>query len=244
MDETSEACAFSVIDRASTIRKKSSVWSSSVSGSEVCRSQVISSIITKSLVTDSLITGGMIENSHISSAELVADFALIKNSFVGTKSRIVHTAYLENVKVENLTVSGDARLVGWHNKEVFDGREGYISRGLWTRPPKILRLPAGLTITESVPSFAFCGCREFAISHWLKIGDRYGKTLGLSPEDVARIRQFLISLETTQKKMPTQFTTRNRSLPQAFYANNIQPQNTDAARRARRSDADRHAAEY
>lgn len=193
IDETSEACAHSLVDRDSVLTDKTSVFSSAIKNSRIKNSRVCGAIVEDATVENSLITGGRISWGSAVSCELVADFAEIVNSVVLGASRIVHTAYLENVLLKNLTVSGNARLINW-DTEFFDGCEGYISRGEWRRPPRILRLEKGLTITESIEGFVFCGCRELEIAHWLKVGSRYGAKLGLSPDEVSQIREFLHTL--------------------------------------------------
>lgn len=193
IDSSSEACAFSLVDKNSILSEKTSVFSSAIKNSRIKNSLVCGAIVEDSIVENTIVTGGRISWGSAVECEMVADYAEIINSVVAGASRIVHTAYLENVCLKNLTVSGDARLIDWTN-QFFDGREGYISRGEWRRPPRILRLEKGLTVTESVPGFAYCGCYEFEIPRWLKIGDRYGKKLGLTLEVVEQIRQFLHSL--------------------------------------------------
>jgi ADP-glucose pyrophosphorylase len=191
IDSSSEACSLSLIDKDSILLNETSVWSSIVRKCRIENSLICSSIIENSTVINSTITGGKIVDSFIET-ELVTDFASINNSSVTGKCRIAQTAYLENVQIANATVTGNARLINWQG--LFDGREGYISKGIWHRPPKTLVVGDGLTITESVEGFAYCGCYEFPITKWLKIGERYGKKLGLSVGQVDEIRQFVLGL--------------------------------------------------
>ncbi len=198
IDETSEACASSTVNRGSRLTNRSSVWSSVIWNSIISGSIVTDAEISDSTVEDSIVTGGHIIRGSLVSCELVTGKAVIDNSTVLGESRIAHGAYLENVGFKNLTVTGSARLCNWNPTELFDGQHGYISRGIWERPPQILYLEGDLTITESVPGFAYCGCYEFPIEKWLRCGSRYGAQLGLLVSDVARIREFLISLQKVE----------------------------------------------
>lgn len=190
--DDSECCPFSIATKRSIIHRHSSVWSSQIADSRISGSTITNAKIKNSFIRQTLVAGGEIENSIIR-CEIVTGNAEVKNCKVLGASRIAHQAQLKNVKIKNLTVQGEAILEDWFNEEVFDGCYGYLSRGIWQRPPQILRL-SGLTITESIPGFAYCGCYEYEISHWLKIGEKYGEVYGLTPFEVDQIRQFLLKL--------------------------------------------------
>ena len=191
--DCSECDLVSIATKKSVIHHSSSIWESRIIESRISGSTVTNAEIVNSFVKKTLVAGGRIQDSIVN-CEIVQGAAEIKNSKILGASRIAHKAEVVNVKIKNLSVQGTAILKDWQNNEIFDGLFGYLSRGLWLRPPKVLRL-SNLTITESIPGFAYCGCYEYEIEHWLKIGDKYGQIYGLTPLEVDTIRQFLLELQ-------------------------------------------------
>lgn len=194
--DNSEVCEKSFADRLSVIRDESSVWSSRLEASEISAALVTNSVVKNSVIIAADVTGGMIERSIIA-CELITGNVRIKNCQILGKSRIVHSASCENVKFKNLTVKGNARLENWEQAEddCFDGFHGYVSRGVWKRPPRVFRISDGITITESIAGFAYVHCREFPISHWLKIGNRYGAVCGWTKEQITACRKIMKILQ-------------------------------------------------
>lgn len=191
--DCSECDLVSIATQKSVIHRSSSVWESRIIDSRISGSTVTNAEIVGSFVKKTLVAGGRIINSVVN-CEIVQGRAEINDAKILGASRIAHDAEVVNVKFKNLSVQGTAVLKDWKNVEIFDGLFGYLSRGLWLRPPKILRI-SGLTITESIPGYAYCGCYEYEIAHWLKIGDKYGQVYGLTPFEVDQIRQFLLELQ-------------------------------------------------
>ena len=191
--DDSEICEVSIATAKSNIKSHSSVWSSKIIDSTISGSTITNAVINRSVIRQTLVSGGCIENSIVK-CEIVTGNAEISNCKVLGASRIAHNAKLSNVAIKNLTVKGEAVLENWHIKDVFDGCFGYVSHGIWQRPPKLKRLDCGFTVTESVPGFAYVGCYQYEILHWLKIGDKYGKVFGLKCFEVEEIRQFLRNL--------------------------------------------------
>lgn len=201
--DTSEACEQSFIDRESKISNHSGIWHSKIIASEVSASIVSDSLIKHSTVHATDIRGGSIEWS-ILNCELIHGNVRIENSVISGKSRIAGRAVCQNVHFRDLTVKGSAVLMDWPDT-VFDGGHGYVSRGVWQRPPRVVRLPFDVTVTESVTDesglYAYVACREFPVERWLRIGDRYGRQRGWTPSQVDAVRQVLLSwLETPDIK--------------------------------------------
>lgn len=180
----------SFVDRHTSLHDDSSVWGSEIRGSLITDSTICHSQIKNSFVTSSFVTNAVIIDSPLIATELVAGGFILRSSVTGA-SRISGGEIVDS-DVKNLTLLG-GRLVGLD----FDAREGYISRGIWARPPRIEVIGEGLTITESVTDEnglnLYCGCFEFPAHRWLKIGERYGKSLGLSVAQVDEIRQIIYS---------------------------------------------------
>ena len=175
----------SLVDKHSELHKGASVWHSEIRKSLIVDSSVVHSRVHNSFIHSSFISNTAIVDCPLIAAELLAG-GFIYRSEVRGKSRI-SGGLIEDCHIKSLTMLG-GHLIGFE----WDAREGYVSRGTWLRPPRQL-LFDGLTITESVIDQnglnLFCGCFEYSASHWLKCGDRYGAVLGLSPEEVDRIRQ-------------------------------------------------------
>lgn len=197
--DLSEACERSYAGRHSEICEESSVWNSRIESSRIESSLVTNSVIKNSRIIASNITGGIIENSFIS-CELITGRARIKNCQILGKSRVAHDAHADSVNFKNLTVKGTAVLRNWPQEigEIFDGRHGYISRGVWERPPRIFCVSAHITITESVPGFAFVQCREYSIGHWLKIGRRYGAACNWTPDAIKTALKVMKRLQNVE----------------------------------------------
>jgi hypothetical protein len=187
----SEACERSVLDRTSEISGKTSIWQSKIIDSCVVDSVVSDAVIKHSWVHNSDVRGGIIMDSVVA-CELVAGNVRITDSQVLGKARIAHAAVLRNVRVRDLTVKGNAQLLDWPD-EVFDGCQGYVARGVWTRPPRVVRLSFGVTVTESTDDQAFVGCKEYPIHYWFLIGDRIGRARGWDTRKVDAVRRILES---------------------------------------------------
>lgn len=200
--DTSEACDRSYVDRASSIRNDAGIWHSKIIASEISRSVVSDASIKHSTIESTDVRGGTIEWSAVN-CELIQGNARIVGCEIYGKARIVQRAVCRNVRLKDLTVKGSAELHDWPQDDgaVFDGCQGYVSRGEWLRPPRVVRLPFNVTVTESVTDelglWAFVACREFLAERWLRIGDRYGRSQGWSPAQVDAVRQILTNwLET------------------------------------------------
>jgi len=196
--DLSEICEKSYLCRRSEIREESSIWNSRIESSRIESSLVTNSVIKNSCVLASDITGGIIENSVIS-CELVTGNVRLKNCQIYEKSRIAHGAVCENVKFKNLTVKGSAVLKQWNQteSEIFDGHHGYVSRGVWERPPRVWRVSDTITVTESTAGFAFVHCRELPLEHWLKIGNRYGAACNWTSAEIKTVRKIMHLLQRT-----------------------------------------------
>jgi hypothetical protein len=187
--DNSEVCERSTTDRVTQVSGDSGVWTSDIRGSRIINSTVTDSVVTNSWVENSEVHNAKIGFSVIA-AELVTSGATIFNSKVLGRSRVAHDAVLKNVRIRDLTVKGDALLMDWPD-DVFDGCQGYISRGVWRRAPRVIRLDFGVTITESVPGYAYVACREHSIDHWFVAGDRIGKAQGWTYAQVDQVRRVL-----------------------------------------------------
>lgn len=186
--DSSEACG-SFVDRTSELRENTSVWNSRLESVLAVDSTLVNISAVNSFIAHTFATNAFIADCPIIACELIAGGTILRSEVTGV-SRI-SGGVIEDSRIKDLTFTG-GHLLGID----FDGQQGYVSRGLWTRPPRILKFD-GLTITESVVDEnglnVFCGCFEFPVSHWFKCGDRYGKTLGLSKTEVAEIRRVLHS---------------------------------------------------
>lgn len=196
--DSSEACERSHVDRLSEICDESSVWNSRITGSRIEASLVTNAVVKNSVVIASDVTGGIIENSLIS-CELITGNVRLKNCRITGKTRVAHRAFLSGVSIRNLTVKGTAILGDWHQQEdeVFDGCHGYVSRGVWLRPPRVFSISPTITVTESVRGFAYVHCREYPIEKWLRIGRRYGAKCGWTAEEVKAVRKVMHLLQRT-----------------------------------------------
>jgi hypothetical protein len=173
------------------------IWQSIIQNSQVENSDIYNAHIVNSQIIGSLITGGFISDSFIN-CELVTGNAQIFNSKLYGLCRIGNSAIIHDSKISNLTVRGNAEVNFSNNSsdfESFDGQRGYVSRGTWTRPPKVKRFDFGITVTESVDDFAFVGCREMKISTWLKGRHRFGKACGWDIHQIDAVAEFLSSLQ-------------------------------------------------
>jgi hypothetical protein len=190
--DNSEICELSSADRLTEVRDDSSVWMSHIRAS-----RIIGSTVSDSTIDSAWIENSEIHRAHIGFSVVAAEFvgcgASVFNSRVTGRSRVVHDAKLSNVRIHDLTVKGRAVLRDWP-PDTFDGCQGYISRGVWTRPPRIRRLSFGVTVTESVDGCAFVACREYPISYWFTIGDRIGRSQGWSTAQIDEVRRFLEEL--------------------------------------------------
>lgn len=195
MHDISEADAKSYVDRDSDIRDDSSIWRSKIIASQVTESVVSGSVIEGSHIAFSNVHGAYIENSEIA-AEFIGENTRILNCSIFGKSRVTNGAFCRNVKFKDLTVSGSARLIDWNQEadDVFQGHHGYISRGLWTRPPRVFCVSPTITVTESVPGFAFMHCRERSIEFWIKAGHRYGAACGWTADQILAVRKIMHKL--------------------------------------------------
>ena len=200
--DQSEVCEKSFADYCSEIREDSSIWNSRIIGSRIESSLITNSVIKNSVVIASNITGGIIEENSIISCELITGNVRIKNCQILGKSRVAQAAVCENVKFKNLTVKGTARLKDWEqtDDDCFDGFHGYVSRGVWTRPPRIFRISEEITITESVFGFAFVQCREYSLEHWLKVGKRYGERCGWTQTEITKALRIIRLLQEKFEK--------------------------------------------
>lgn len=204
--DTSEVDERSYLDRESRVYNDSSIWQSKIERSEVWNSRISDAVVKDSSVRNSDIRGGMV-NWSVLELELIVGNVRINDCEIYGKSRIANNAELHKVSFKDLTVKGNARLRDWPDEEIFDGCHGYITRGLWLKPPRVVRLDFDVTITESVVDergpCAFVACYEFPIHRWLKIGERYGKTRGWNPEQVDQVRQVLLQwLNEPQDSVP------------------------------------------
>lgn len=200
--DESEACERSFVDRASVIKDESSVWQSKIVASKIIEQSVVTNaVIERSIVAATVFSGGTARDSLIA-CELVSGNVRIENSRVTGKSRVCHTARLFNVRVKNLTVKGNARLIDWGDKEI-DFHHGYISRGIWRRPPRVFRVSATITVTESVPGFAFVHCRELPLTKWLRIGNRYGAACNWTRDEILATRKIFHFLIKEQERNST-----------------------------------------
>ena len=204
--DTSEACEHSFIDRESSISNHSGIWHSKIISSQVSASVISDASIKYSAVYSTDVRGGIIESSLLN-CELVHGNPRIERCEIYGDSRIVERAVCQNVRFKDLTVKGSAVLKDWP-EDVIDGGHGYVSRGTWLRPPRVVRLPFDVTVTESITDgtglYAYVACREFPVMRWLRIGDRYGRQRGWTPDQVDAVRQVLLSwLETPDIKEQT-----------------------------------------
>ncbi len=185
-----EACERSRVCRLSEISDLSSVWESDISGSLIIGSTVVKSLIKNSLVINTLVSSGANICDSVIKAEAVTGSAEISHSVILENSRVSHNAVVRFCRFKNLTVKGDA-VLNWKNDRIFDGASGYISRGVWYRPPKIFKVSEHLTVTESVKGFAYVHCREYPIDFLLKIGNRLGRSQNWSNAQIKAVRRIL-----------------------------------------------------
>lgn len=181
----------SFIDRQTSVFGTSSVFDSQLRECEVHDSTISFSRLSNCIVRNSTLVTVDAENS-LFNCEFVSAQPKIINSCVLEKSRVIGHASLNNVRFKALTVFGLAELTNWP-EDIFDGQNGYIGFGRWIRPPQVIRIN-DLTVTESIPGFAFVGCYHRPIKEWLKFGERIGITFGVSLDDVSKIRAFLHTL--------------------------------------------------
>jgi hypothetical protein len=197
--DISEVCERSFLDRSSFVQKESSVWLSKITGSQISGSIISNSVIRDSWIENSDIRGGHIVSSVVACELIVGNPRITRSQILG-RTRIAHTTQIDNCRFRDLTVFGSAVLQNWPD-ESFDGCQGYISRGLWKRPPRVKRLAWDVTLTESVPGFAYVGCREHSIQHWFVAGDRIGRAQGWSYSQIDEVRRFLEDLVSHQIPM-------------------------------------------
>lgn len=197
--DNAEACPASFIDKTSELLgERCSVFDSVIKDSEIKDSLVVRCVVEESsLLKNTKAIGTRLTHCFIE-GELIATKGTMENSVILEASRVTGQARCSNVEFKNLTVWGKAVLLDWKQPtgEVFDGLRGYISRGVWRRPPRVIRLDCDLTLTESVPGFAWVGCYERSLDDWFKFGDKLGETFGITPEDVEQIRMFFKSLSS------------------------------------------------
>lgn len=186
--DDSEVCERSHLSRDSEVSLSSGVWESDIISSRIINSTVTHAEIYQSVIKNTLVSGGRVENSVLA-CELIEGNAFIKNSHVFGKSRVAHSARLKNVKIRNLTVKGNAELIEWADE--FDGHHGYITSGVWTRPPRVFLVSNKITVTESTDKKAFVHCREFPIEHWLRCGNRYGRLRGWTLAEIKTVRKIM-----------------------------------------------------
>lgn len=197
--DNSEVCCASVLDKFSEVKGDSSVWDSNIYNSRVINSTVTRTILRNCFAINSYLSGIQAEYS-VFACELASTRSPIINSHILDHSRVTGFASCENVKFKNLTVCGTAQLKDWRlelddegNEIVFDGLKGYISAGVWERPPRVIRV-GDMTITEGRDGFAYVGCRERRVSEWLERGKRLGKVFGMTETEISEVAEFLKTL--------------------------------------------------
>lgn len=129
----------------------------------------------------------MVEGSSISGGSIVADTAVVKDSFVSLNARVFGDAYVENSTITGgAIVCGNAVVIG----TAIEGNT-FIDRGVWNRPPLSFTCKSGFCVTESTGDLINIHCITSPARKWLKAGERYGRVLGLSEEDIREIDEYV-----------------------------------------------------
>lgn len=183
----------SYVDRDSVVTDEGSIWRSKVTRSLIRGSLVSDAVIEHSSILFTDIHGAVIRDSVIA-CEFVGQNARISGCEITGKSK-VSAAVCENVRFSNLTVTGAQTVLRDWPAEVVEGAHGYITRGVWTSPPRIFRISPNITLTEGVPGFAFVHCHEYEIKHLLKIGRRLGRQARWTADEVLAVRRVLHHLQ-------------------------------------------------
>lgn len=196
-----EADAATFLSKHSELKAESEAFEARIEDSIVSNSLIYKAHIHRSIVSNSLITGAcQIFNSSID-CETIVGTPSIDYSMLSGKTRIWGNPLIYNVSIKDLSVFGDACLIGEWSME---GKLGRIGLGVWTRPPRVVRYDdLQITITESVPGYAYIGCRLHPLSWWFKIGDKIGKAAGWTAYQVQRTRELfqVWSLESGVRTM-------------------------------------------
>lgn len=171
-----EADAETYLNRSSELREETETFEANITDSIITNSFVFKARIHNSIISNSLITGPAdIHNSTIN-CDSIAGTPSIDYSSLSGACRVWGNPAIYNVSIKDLSVFGNAALIGdWS----MDGEFGRIGVGIWTRPPRVHRFnELSITLTESIPGYAYVGCRLHKLSWWFQIGDRIGKAAG------------------------------------------------------------------
>lgn len=184
-----DVCAETFLDRKSVVYQNSDVVQS-----RIINSQIHDAVIVRSRIEDCLIAGTTITNADIFKSQIACDVVLgdvvIKNSILSGETRVTGRAIILRSNVRDFLITGTACLDG---VIIDNGLFGRVSRGTWTRSPRIQRFEdLAVTVTESVKGFAFVGCQEKPLKFWFNRGGaRFGRANGWTNEQIERLRDLL-----------------------------------------------------
>lgn len=180
-----------------------------------------SSIITDSTVAGSVVIGpyAIVTRSSVLGNSRVIDNALIENSTVSGNAVICGRAQAfssditdnakvyDNARVQRVRMFGDAIVCG---TAIVSAPEGvvldlgygvFLDRGLWHRAPLLFHTSTGRTVVESSDNLVNIGCVTNTSDKWLGgAGDRYGRLMGMSKEEIDEVRYYVEILEQEKKK--------------------------------------------
>ncbi|HEX8097299.1 MAG TPA: hypothetical protein VF507_04660 [Pyrinomonadaceae bacterium] len=158
------------LDRQSVARHKARVRSGHIFGSTVEGSTFISDYPD---ITDSTLD-----------CHSVSGRAVLLRCGLGSGVEVWGDARLTDVIITGpVLIYGDAELVGpWELSTGFGAR---IPTGVWTRPPRTLKM-LRFSVTEGVGG-AWIGCRRKPYSEWFARGPAIGRRMGFSDEEVKEL---------------------------------------------------------
>ncbi|GEM_PF-6093617 len=188
MFDNSEADSESFINLLSEVHGASEIRESYIENSIIDNAVVFESNIKDSHIQRGIIAGkNFIKDSNIN-CDFILGNALISQSNLQNKVRVWGNPSIEKVQIRNVSVFGtETKLIGeWS----LDGCMGRIGQGTWTRPPRVVRFESlGITITESLPGYAYVGCRLHSLDWWFRAGNKIGKAAGWTEHQIETLRE-------------------------------------------------------
>lgn len=159
--------------------------------------------LDNTVVIDTPVIAGKayLDKCTVAGNAVVLDNVSARNCMIMGKARISGNAILENAAIgDEVIIKGTAHIKGLAGGVL--EIEGYVflDRGVWTRAPlHYVCHKSGLVVTESEGELVNINCTTNTAKKWLNgAGRRYGKMLGMTPEELDEVDHYteLIAKET------------------------------------------------
>lgn len=194
-----QASPDSFLDKLSSIEGESEVYGSHVTGSALKDSFVaMRSNVSGSAVADSRIIGSTVRNSDLTLSSVVgAHVEGCRLSRCRVSGDEFKDPFAVGVRLEGVTVSGDANLYGPWALEL---PGAHIHTGSWSEQPRHVLIKGEgeegihVAVLECTEGRAHMGCECRPVTHWLERGPALARRFGWSEEQIETCLSFLKSL--------------------------------------------------